>query len=91
MVIIRSVLIFNLDNLVMRSKKYELVCHPRQTKLLLEDLISYMHKENKTVEIDIMILEKEAKSSFTLFSLKRCPGVCVIKSLCIALVELSKS
>lgn len=88
-----SILAFNLNDLEMESKKYELMYYPDQTKLLLKNLMSYIYTENvnKTVEVDVMISERKAKSPLTLFLLQIYPSVCTAETLCIILVELPES
>ena len=65
-----SVLTFNLDNLKIESKKYDLVSRLGQMKLLLENLMPYIYKENvnETIEIDIVIPKRKAKSPLILSS-----------------------
>lgn len=89
MVMMRSILTFNLDNLGMESKKYTLIYCSSQSELLLENLVGYIYKksENEIIEVDIVISEKEAKSSFILSLLQICPSLNAPESFCVMLLE----
>ena len=63
MTMMRFTLTFNLDNIEIENNKY---------KLLLDNIVPYIYKNNKSVEDNIVILEKKAKSCLTLFS----PQIC---------------
>lgn len=87
------VFVFKIEDIESKNKKYELVCHLGWKLLLLENLVPYIYIDNKKdgKAIDAKIPKREVKSSLTLSLLQLYPGVYTAKSLCITLIEFSKS
>ena len=51
----------------------------------------YISKNNETIKVDVVILEKEAKSSLILSSLQICLDIQIVRKFCVTFVEPSKS
>lgn len=79
-----SILILKIKDIESKNKKYELIYCPSRKPLLLENLVLYVYRDSEKdgKAINIKIPKKEVQL---------CLGTYVIKSLCVALVKLSKS
>ncbi len=89
----RSVLMFKIENMEIEGKKYELVCRLSRKPLSLEDLTPYVYidseKNGKTIDAEIS--ERKVESPLTLFLSRLRLGIYTVECLCITLVEPPES